>query len=113
MMPDPTAGAPAAPSATPADGSAPADTSQGYTISIMVGADQSIKVSVDPGTGDDSSDGAAAAGSDDGSGDDSQTVPNIKAACKVVMDIFNNAGQIQDATQGQDQMSSGYGSGGM
>lgn len=100
--------------ASPDDG-AP-DTSQGYTICIYVDPNQAISVSVEPGPppsdADQGGDQDAGASPDDDSGGgqgNSQSVPNINAAIRIVKDIFNNAGQVQDADQGQSDMSSGYG----
>lgn len=118
-MVDPTQMA-ATPPAAPVSGdsaSAPADASQGYTICIHVDASQAISVSVEPGaspsdSGQTAADGSAMAGSDDESGDDqgnAQSMPNINAAIRIVKDIFNNAGQVQDADQSQTDMSSGFG----
>lgn len=115
-MVDPTQGAPDPAQAADPSGVAP-DASQGYTICIHVDASQSISVSVEPGaspsdSGQTAADGSAMAGSDDQSGDDqgnAQGVPNINAAIRIVKDIFNNAGQVQDADQSQTDMSSGFG----
>lgn len=88
-----------------ADSGAP-DASSGYEICIRVDANQQITVSVDPIDPADQSDGSGG----DGSGpEDSQAVPSIRAACQVVMDIYKNAGQMEDAGAEQDSMSSGYG----
>ena len=94
------------------------DMSQGYCIEINVAANNKITVSVEPASEESSEESGSDDGSDDdtsadGSGDsgddeDAQPVANIREALKLVMDIYQNAGQMQDTGEDQSQMSSGY-----
>ena len=104
------------PSQVPASGDGSDDSSQDYTIQIIVSGGQ-ISVGVVPGDGDsdDSSDSSAASGSSGdpsatGSGGDpdndgdsdsdssgAQPVKNIKEALTIALDIYRNGGQVQDA----------------
>lgn len=70
-----------------------------YEIVIKVSGDGSIKVGVE-GTyqGEENEDESSF-----------QPVSSIKTALQVAMDIFKNAGQMQDAQAGQDSMDAGYG----
>jgi len=94
------------------------DPSQGYQICINVGGDNTISVSVEPGSGDSSGasgamggSGGSDAGASGGTDQDSQQVPNIHAAMQVVMDIYKHAGQMNESGAEQDAMTQAYGSG--
>jgi hypothetical protein len=79
---------------------APDDTSNGYTIEIKVDGSGAITLSVEPA--------ADEAAEEQGEGAESgQPVKNIKEACSLVMDIFNNAGQMTDG--GDGDFDSGFG----
>ena len=71
----------------------------GYEIVIKVSGDGTIKVGVEAGEQEE-------AGEDESA---YQPVSGIKSALQVAMDIFKNAGQMQDAQAGQDSMDAGYG----
>lgn len=123
---------PADPSADPnadpsADPSASGDGSeQGYTICIVVDAQNNISVGVVPGTDadsdqdDDASQGGGASGGDDQSGSggssdsdqDFAPAKNIKDALSVALDIYRNDGQIGAMTNADDDMASGFGGAG-
>lgn len=104
--PDPTAGAAAAP-----DAGAP---SGGFVIELHVKADGTMSVGVEPMA----SEAAETTGADSdmggGGGDgapteeDTQPVPNLAAAFKLIKEIVTQGGQMADAGAGQDQMSGGY-----
>lgn len=69
----------------------------GFTICIKVGGDGSIKVGTEPYTEE---------GGEDESG--LSPVKNIKEAMSVALDIFNNGGQVVDATAGDADFDSGF-----
>lgn len=84
------------------------DMSQGYEITITVGANNQVQsVDVEPGGGDDGS--GAMPDAQDGSGNDSQSgtaVSKWSDAIKVATDIYNNSGQM--GGNEQDQMQQGF-----
>ena len=86
----------------PGDETAP-DMSQGYTIEIKVGADQSISVGVEPNTEEDAEEQGEAGGAEE-----TQQVGNIREACKLVMAIFAASGEMQDSGADDAQMAAGY-----
>ena len=118
----PPQGAPAG-----APGGDPEDTSSDYTICITVSQANGISVSVEPGDGDDDADdsgaaangappspdgtegGSAAPGEDD-DGAQSQSVPDIKSAIQLVLQIYQAGGEQPDSGNAQADMQSGYGS---
>jgi hypothetical protein len=96
------------PSATPDEG---ADAPGGYTIEINVSADGKITVGVEPASEESAEESGSAQPGDDaeGTGDDTQPVANAREAAKLVVDIINNAGQMQDTGADDAAMSGGYG----
>lgn len=87
--------------AMPGDGmEQEAGTSGGYCIELKVGADGSIKVSVEPAS--------AEVGEEAESDEEYQSVPNIREAIKLVIDIYNNQGQTQDTGANDAEMAKGY-----
>jgi hypothetical protein len=77
----------------------------GYTIEIEVASNGSITVSVET---DSQEEGEAGQSPEAAPEDAGKSVPNIREAIKVVMDIYNNAGQQSDTNAADDQMSAGY-----
>jgi len=106
--------APMAADAAPTD-DADQGASSGYTIELHVDGTGAISVSVEPDGADEAD---ASAAPPDGSGapmegeedqDEAQPVPNIREAVKLILDIYKNAGQMQDNSGDMDQMAQGYG----
>lgn len=83
----------------------PADTSNGYTIELKVDSSGKMSIGVEPAAEE------ASEESGEAEGDDAQPVANLGEAIRVIKDIINNAGQMQDADEGAADMSSGYGKG--
>jgi hypothetical protein len=83
-----------------------------YVIEIAVSADGSIKVSVEPASEEaqeeSGSDATGAGGDTGGEDDEAQSVPNIREAIKLVLDIYRNAGQIEDTSGDTADMAKGY-----
>ena len=73
--------------------------SGGFTICIKVAPDGSIKVGTEPYA-------------EEGGEDESGLAPakNIKEAMSVALDIYNNGGQVVDATAGDADFDSGFAS---
>jgi len=69
----------------------------GYVIEIYVGADNSLSVNVEDASAE-GAEGAEPAG---------QPVQSIRDAVSLVLDIFKNAGQMQDG--GDADFAAGYG----
>ncbi len=97
MATDPSMAQPDVPAAVPAE-------TGGYVIEIHVSADDKISVEVE-------TDEEESPENEDGGENpenSSQSVPNIRAALKVAMDIYSNAGQIQDMGAANKDMEAGY-----
>lgn len=67
----------------------------GYVIEIYVSADDKISVSVGEGV-------------EEGGEEENQSVPDFREALKVAMDIYSNAGQIQDTGMESKDIEAGY-----
>lgn len=109
--PDPTAGI-AAPDAGAASG--------GFVIELHVKADGSMSIGVEPEAAE-AAEAPGAPGADPSMGDgggaspdeDTQPVPNLAAAFKLIKEIVTHGGQMAEAGAGQDQMAGGYAGTGM
>lgn len=75
------------------------DTSGGYCIEIMVSADGSVSVGVEPKSAED----------EEGDDENYQPVDSFAAAIKLAKEIYAHAGNMQDMGAGMDDMSAGYG----
>lgn len=87
-----------------ADGSDDSSQQAGYTVCIMVDAQNKISVSVQPGT-DDNSDG-----DDDNDGDSTaQPVSSLNDLVTLVKSIIRAGGQMPDGGDGQADFAAGAG----
>lgn len=76
----------------------------GYCIEIKVTADGKMSVGVEP-----QADDAAEEGGENGDEGEYQSVSGMSDLMRLIKDIVSNAGQIEDISGGQDEMSAGYG----
>lgn len=103
-------------------GQNPADSGEGsgggdYEIIISISQSKGMSVSVEPMEAEEATPtpGGSAAAPGDASegpedGEAGQPVENIREAVKLVLDIYANAGQMQDTSGDEAAMSEGYGS---
>ena len=91
MATDESAGMPEEQGAEPAQ--------QGYCIELHVGADGSMKISVEPEEEEQGEEQTA---------DQSQPVQGLKEALSVIIDIVKNGGQVADAAAGEGDFAAGF-----
>ncbi len=91
---------------------APVEGQAGYTIELRVAGDGKLSVSVEPDAVEAEEGADPMAANDEAPAEDAeeaQSVPNIREAIKVILDIYKNAGAIAEPGAEAADMQSGYG----